>query len=30
MTKVLEDIVDPAQTAYIPGRSVMDNIRCNF
>ncbi len=30
MSKVLEDIVDPAQTAYIPGRSVMDNIRSNF
>jgi hypothetical protein len=30
MAKVLEDLVDPSQTAYIPGRSVMDNLRMNF
>ena len=27
---VLETIIDKSQTAYIPGRSVMDNIRSNF
>ncbi len=26
---VLESIIDPSQTAYVPGRSVMDNIRSN-
>jgi len=30
MAKVLNDIIDSSQTAYIPGRSVMDNIRCNM
>jgi len=30
MSKVLEDIVDPSQTAYIPGRNVMDNLRSNL
>jgi len=30
MSKHLEDIIDPAQTAYVPGRSVMDNIRSNL
>jgi hypothetical protein len=30
MSKVLEDIIDPSQTAYIPGRSVMDNLRSNL
>jgi hypothetical protein len=30
MSKVLNDIIDVSQTAYIPGRSVMDNIRCNI
>ena len=27
---VLEDIVDKSQTAYVPGRSVADNLRTNF
>jgi len=26
---ILESIIDPSQTAYVPGRSVMDNIRSN-
>jgi retron-type reverse transcriptase len=30
MSKVLEEIIDPSQTAYIPGRSVMDNLRSNL
>jgi exonuclease III len=30
MSKHLESIMDPAQTAYIPGRSVMDNMRSNL
>jgi len=30
MSKHLETIIDPAQTAYIPGRSVMDNMRSNL
>jgi exonuclease III len=30
MARVLETIIDKSQTAYIPGRSVMDNIRSNF
>jgi hypothetical protein len=29
LNPLLETIIDPAQTAYVPGRSVMDNIRCN-
>ncbi len=28
--KVLESIIDPSQTAYVPGRSVADNLRFNF
>ena len=28
--KVLESIIDVSQTAYVPGRSVMDNLRTNF
>jgi hypothetical protein len=27
---VLESIIDPSQTAYVPGRSVADNLRSNF
>jgi hypothetical protein len=27
---VLDSIIDPAQTAYVPGRSVSDNLRANF
>jgi hypothetical protein len=30
MSKILKTIIDPAQTAYVPGRSVSDNIRANF
>jgi len=30
MAKVLEEVIDPSQTAYIPGRSVMDNLRTIF
>jgi hypothetical protein len=30
MAKILNEIVDPSQTAYVPGRSVMDNIRSNM
>ena len=30
ISKVLETIIDKSQTAYVPGRSVMDNIRSNF
>ena len=30
MSKILDKIIDPSQTAYIPGRSVMDNIRSNM
>jgi len=30
MSKVLNSIIDPAQTAYIPGRSVSDNLRANY
>ena len=26
----LNEIIDPSQTAYVPGRSVMDNLRSNF
>jgi hypothetical protein len=29
VNKVLESIIDTSQTAYIPGRSVMDNLRGN-
>ena len=29
-SKVLESIIDKAQTAYVPGRSVADNLRSNF
>ena len=29
-SKVLESIIDPSQTAYVPGRSVSDNLRSNF
>jgi hypothetical protein len=30
MAGVLDEIIDPSQTAYVPGRSVMDNIRSNI
>jgi hypothetical protein len=30
MANVLNDIIDPSQTAYVPGRSVIDNIRSNM
>ena len=30
MAKHLESIIDPAQTAYVPGRSIMDNLRSNL
>jgi hypothetical protein len=30
MSNHLNEIIDPSQTAYVPGRSVMDNIRSNF
>ena len=30
VAKVLESIVDPSQTAYVPGRSVSDSLRSNF
>jgi hypothetical protein len=29
MNRELETIIDPAQTAYVPGRSVMYNLRGN-
>ncbi len=29
-SKVLDSIIDPSQKAYIPGRSVADNLRSNF
>jgi retron-type reverse transcriptase len=29
LNPILETIIDPSQTAYVPGRSVMDNLRCN-
>ena len=29
ISPILDTIIDPSQTAYIPGRSVMDNIRAN-
>ncbi len=30
MANHLNEIIDPSQNAYVPGRSVMDNIRSNF
>jgi hypothetical protein len=30
MAKVLDSIIDSSQTAYVPGRSVADNLRANF
>ena len=30
VSKTLESIMDPSQTAYVRGRSVMDNLRANF
>jgi hypothetical protein len=30
ISRVLESIIDPSQTAYVKGRSVMDNLRANF
>jgi hypothetical protein len=30
LSKVLDSIIDPSQTAYVPGRSVADNLRANF
>lgn len=30
VSKVLESIIDDSQTAYVPGRSVADNLRTNF
>ena len=30
MSKILDSIIDPSQTAYVPGRSVADNLRSNF
>jgi retron-type reverse transcriptase len=29
-SKALDLIIDPSQTAYVPGRSVADNLRSNF
>jgi hypothetical protein len=29
-SRVLESIIDKSQTAYVPGRSVSDNLRANF
>jgi hypothetical protein len=29
-SKVLDSIIDTSQTAYVPGRSVADNLRSNF
>jgi hypothetical protein len=29
-SKVLDSIIDSSQTAYVPGRSVADNLRANF
>ena len=28
--KVLDSIIDPSQTAYVPGRSITDNLRSNY
>jgi len=30
MSKILSTIIDPSQTAYVPGRAVADNLRTNF
>jgi hypothetical protein len=30
VSKVLDSIIDPTQTAYVPGRAVSDNLRSNF
>jgi hypothetical protein len=30
ISKVLNSIIDPSQTAYVPGRSVSDNLRSNY
>jgi hypothetical protein len=30
MSKILDSIIDPSQTAYVRGRSVADNLRSNF
>jgi hypothetical protein len=30
MANHFNEIIDPSQTAYVPGQSVMDNIRSNF
>ncbi len=30
ISKVLDSIIDSSQTAYVPGRSVSDNLRSNF
>ncbi len=30
VSKVLDSIIDESQTAYVPGRSVADNLRSNF
>jgi exonuclease III len=30
MSKILNTIIDPSQTAYVPGRAVADNLRANF
>jgi hypothetical protein len=30
MFKVLDQIIDKSQTAYVPGRSISDNLRSNF
>ncbi len=29
MNQIIDKIIDPSQTAYVPGRSVMDNLRGN-
>jgi hypothetical protein len=30
ISKTLDSIIDPSQTAYVPGRAVSDNLRLNF
>jgi hypothetical protein len=30
ISKTLDSIIDPSQTAYVPGRAVSDNLRSNF
>jgi hypothetical protein len=30
MSKILDTIIDTSQTAYVPGRSITDNLRSNF